>query len=164
VFEGVVSQPVPYAPAPGYTGETPSGFSVELGSPWFFYRQFWRAHGIDHLAALHSPEIGLKEGQTAVYSVPLLLRNDTDQPGELTLTAVLPSGWKEVKGSARYPVRAHSVYPVVVKFTGLPTSSPEWREVSWNGEVNGARAGSVSLRVFSAPTGSAFYPAGIPGP
>jgi hypothetical protein len=42
----------------------------------------------------------------------LLLRNDTDQPEKLALTVALPEGWKEVAGTARYPIRAHAVYPV----------------------------------------------------
>jgi len=164
VFEGVTPESIPYAPPRGYQAETHSELALELGSPWYFYRQFWQAHNIEHLANLHRPEIGLKEGQTSTYSIPLLLRNDTDQPQEIALAAVLPTGWKDVKGTARYPVRAHSVYPIEARFIALPTSSPEWYEVSWHAEAHGKTVGSVSLRVFSSPTGAAFEPAGIPGP
>jgi LmbE family N-acetylglucosaminyl deacetylase len=162
VFEGVVPGPAPYAPARGYQAESRQGLSVEFGSPWSFYRQFWRAHNVEHLGRLHSPEAGLMGG--ASLHVPLLLQNNTDQAEEIALTAVLPVGWKEIRGTARYLVRAHSVYPVVVDYIAPLTSSPEWQVLTWNADTNGARVGSASLHVFVAPSRSFLRPAGEPGP
>ena len=134
---------------------------MELGSPWHFYRQFWQAHNIEHLAKLHSSEVAVVVGAT--LQIPLLLRNDSDQAQEITLTAVLPAGWKEVRGAARYPVRAHSVYPVVVDYVAPVVSSPEWQVITWNADVAGKRVGLVSLHCFVTPSGSFLEPAGEPG-
>jgi hypothetical protein len=161
VFEGVVPKPIPYAPPRGYQAESRSGLSVELGSPWFYYRQFWQAHNIDHLAKLHSPEMRVSYGRAC--SVLLLIHNDTDQPREITLTVVLPAGWKELRGTARYPVRAHSFYPVQAEFVAQPTSSAQWQVLTWNADVDRTRVGSVSLRVFSAPQGPFFRGVAQPG-
>ena len=163
VFEGVTSGPAPFSPPRGYQPEALSGLSLELGSPWHFYRQFWKAHNLDPLAQLHSPEIGLKEGQTTPCTVLLLIRNDTDQVREVSLTVTLPAGWKELRGTARYPVPAHGVYPLRAEFVAPATSQPEWKTITWNADADGTRIGSASLRVFSAPSGSSFRPAGEPG-
>ena len=161
VFEGVVAGPILYAPPRGYQPESHPGISVELGSPWSFYRPFWKAHDVDRVAQLHTPEIGTKSGP--VCTVSLVLRNDTDQSAEISLTVNLPAGWKDVRGAARYPVRAHSVYPVVAEFSGQGTT-PGWHDLTWNAEVNGAKMSSVSLHVFYGTKGSDFEPVGIPGP
>jgi hypothetical protein len=164
VFEGVVPGAIPFAPPRGYQAESHQGVSVELGSPWSFYRQFWPAHNIEHIGKLHSPELGFKAGQDSPYSLNLLIRNDTSEPHEVALSAVLPTGWREVQGLARYPVQAHSVYPVEATLVAKPEPSAEWQVVTWNASVDGNRTGSVSLRVFTAPTGKFFSPVGIPGP
>lgn len=163
VFEGVSPGSVRFAPPRGNEPESPHGLSLELGSPWHFYRQFWKAHNLDHLAQLHAPEIGLKDGQTAPCTVLLLIRNDTDHGSEVRLTVALPAGWKELQGTARYPVPAHDVYPVRAEFVALATSQPEWKTVTWNADADGTRVGSVSLRVFSAPSGLSFRPIDEPG-
>jgi LmbE family N-acetylglucosaminyl deacetylase len=164
VFEGVVPEAIPFAPARGYQDESHQGVSVELGSPWSFYRRFWPAHNIEHIAKLHAPELGFKAGPDSPYSVNLLIRNDTDEPKEITLTADLPAGWKELRGLARYPVRAHSVYPVEARLLAQHPTSAEWHVITWNVAVDGTRASSVSLRVFTAPSGKYFNLVDLPGP
>jgi hypothetical protein len=72
--------------------------------------------------------------------VPLLRRNDSDQTQEIALTAVVPTGWKEVRGTARYPVKGHSVYPIGVDSIAPLTSSPEWQILTWNA---GMKAGQL---------------------
>ena len=50
--------------------------ALELGGPWAFYRSFWQAHGIEHLAKLYAPEAQVVAGEK--LWVPLIIRNDTD--------------------------------------------------------------------------------------
>lgn len=164
VFESVVPEAIPFAPPRGYQAESHQGISVELGSPWSFYRQFWPAHNVEHIGELHSPELSFKEGQDSPYSVNLLIRNDTDEPHEVALSANLPAGWQELRSLACYPVRAHSIYPIEATLMAPPTPSAKWQVVTWIADVDGTRAGSVSLRVFTAPTGNFFNPVGTPGP
>jgi LmbE family N-acetylglucosaminyl deacetylase len=76
VFEGITPGAIPYAPVRGYRAEARKGISVELGGPWAFYNVFWRAHNLDHLAALIKiPEVAVGNG--AHLSVPILIHNDT---------------------------------------------------------------------------------------
>jgi len=162
IFEGVVPSPIPFAPAHGYQPEPREGVSLELGSPWAFYRKFWRAHNIEHIAQILAPEKAL--WKSGALQVPLLLHNDTDQAQEIDLAVTLPAGWKELEGTARYPVRAHSAYPVRSEYTRPPLSSAQWQVLTWNAVVNGTRVGSVSLRVFADPSGEANWPAAVPRP
>jgi LmbE family N-acetylglucosaminyl deacetylase len=162
VFEGVEPGPIPFAPARGYQPESHQGLALQLGGPWAFYPQFWRAHNVERLARLHAPEVGFQGGST--LRAALLLRNDTDQPEEITLSVTLPAGWKEVRGRACYPVRAHSVYPVETTYETPAVPSDEWQTLTWNAEVSGRQMGSVSLRVFVAHSGISLWPIGVPRP
>lgn len=164
VFEGIVPEGIPFTPPRGYQPESHQGVTVELGSPWTFYRQFWPAHNVEHIGKLYSPELGFKEGQDSPYNISLMIRNDTDEPHEVALSAVLPAGWKEPRGLARYPIRAHSIYPVEATLVAHPTPSAEWHVVTWNADMDGTRVGSVSLRIFTAPTGGFFNLVDMPGP
>src|SRR5205814_1293383 len=111
VFEGVDPAAILYSAVRGYQPERRDGLSLELGGPWAFYREFWKAHNLEHLARLlPAPEVGVQTGET--LHAPLLIRNDSADPAEVTLTAALPQGWTERTGAARYPVAAHDVYPV----------------------------------------------------
>lgn len=151
IFQNVVPGPIPFAPVPGYHSQRRTGLSVELGGAWAFYRRFWPAHGIEHLAnLLPVAEIGMNTG--GALHVPLLIHNDTDQPATVDLTAEFPSGWVEHSGSARYPVRAHDVYPVQAMLTA-PSQGTGWQNISWRAESGGQSVGSVTVKVFLSEQG-----------
>jgi LmbE family N-acetylglucosaminyl deacetylase len=152
IFEGVTLEPIPFAPVRGYRPESRQGLGLELGGPWAFYREFWKAHDIERLAQLlTTPEVSLQPGATLF--VPLLLWNDTTDPAEVTLTTSLPQGWSEKSGSARYPVPAHDVYPVQAA-VGVPRSQASaWSEITYKAEAKGKIIGSLTLRVSVASGG-----------
>jgi hypothetical protein len=50
-------------------------------------------HGLDHLPVAETPEIALASGTT--LQVPLILRNDSNQPAEISIRVNLPEGWIE---------------------------------------------------------------------
>src|SRR5262249_35069856 len=82
IFEGITVGPIAYPKPRGY--EAPQEkLAFELGGPWAFYQQFWRAHGIEHLAKLFSPEAQAAPGEP--LWVPLLLRNDSDSVQQVEL-------------------------------------------------------------------------------
>lgn len=151
IFEGITPGPIPYHPVAGYQPQAHEGVSLELGGPWLFYRRFWRAHGLEHLATLYPPEAGVGEGMTV--SVPLVLRNDTGGNQKVSLTAVIPSGWKQTAGAAVYPVGAHNFYPVRADFVAPNGKRPMWQEISFKAAVNGKDVSSVTLRVTDVPSG-----------
>jgi len=153
VFEGVSASSIPFAPVRGYRLEKHDGLGLELGGPWAFYRDFWKAHDLEHLARLlPSPEVSVQPGET--LHLPLVISNDGAEPANVALTTALPQGWREGSGAARYPVAAHDSYPVQAT-VAVPLSAKvgEWHEVSYQAEARGKTIGSITLRVNIAPGG-----------
>jgi len=69
------------------------------------------------------------------------------------LNATLPPDWKELSGTARYPVPAHDEYPAQAFCVAPSKQASEWQPLTWTAEVNGKAAGSVSVRVQLAGGG-----------
>jgi hypothetical protein len=152
IFEGITPGPIPFAPVHGYRPQARQGVSIELGGPWSFYREFWRAHNLDQLADyLKTPEVAVANAEN-VY-VPILIHNDTDQPVEVTLTSTAPAGWKEVYGTARYPVRPHESYPAQAHYVASTTAKPEWQNLTWKADLGGQTIGTLTLRVLTDSPG-----------
>jgi LmbE family N-acetylglucosaminyl deacetylase len=146
IFEGVRTAPIGFAPVRGYQPEAHEGLSIELGGPWQFYRDFWKAHNIEHLARLlPTPEVSLQAGGT--LHAPLLIRNYTPESTEVALIGALPQGWTEKSGSARYPVDAHEVYPIEATVTLSSSKEQEWQLITWKAEAKGKAISPVTLRV-----------------
>jgi LmbE family N-acetylglucosaminyl deacetylase len=150
VFEGITSAPVAYARARGYTPPAP-GLGLELGGPWAFYRAFWPAHNIEHLANLYSPEAQVAAGDT--LWVPLLVRNDTETPKQVNLHSTLPAGWSEKPDATIYTVAAHDAYAIQLRITPAAAQKDTWQTLTWSAESGGQSVGSVSLRVDLAANG-----------
>lgn len=144
VFEGIAPGPIPYARARGYEPPAP-GVGLELGGPWAFYRPFWRAHNIEHLADLYAPEAQVAPGDT--LWVPLLVRNDVETPKQVTLRSTLPSGWSEKPDATIYTVAAHDAYAIQLKINPNAVHKGTWQTLTWSAESGGQGIGSVSLRV-----------------
>ncbi len=151
IFEGITPGPIPYHAVPGYQPQNHEGVSLQLGGPYAFYRRFWPAHGLEHIASLYPPEAGVGPGMTV--SVPLIIRNDTNSATNVSLTAAIPPGWKETSGSAVYPVRAHDTYPLWAILAAPNGKRPEWQEITFKAAVNGKPVNSVTLRVSNTPSG-----------
>ncbi|HEV2494626.1 MAG TPA: PIG-L family deacetylase [Terriglobia bacterium] len=146
IFEGVTSEAIPFSPVRGYQPEAREGLSFELGGPWAFYREFWKAHNVEHLAQLlPTSEVELPAGAT--LHVPLLIHNDSLEPAEVTVSATLPQGWTERTGPARYPVAAHDVYPVETAVVVTAAKGQEWQTVTWKADANGRAINPITLRV-----------------
>jgi LmbE family N-acetylglucosaminyl deacetylase len=144
IFEGITPGPVPFAPVRGYRPPARQGISLELGGPFAFYRDFWPAHNLEHLADLLAPEVELP-GDT--LHIPLLIHNDSGEAAEVMLYVKLPPGWTERTGTARYPVAAHDTYPVNVVLGTPESRTSDWVQVRCDADVNGRHAGSVTMRV-----------------
>jgi hypothetical protein len=145
-LEGTVSQRVPYAAVRGYQPSARTGIFVELGGPWNFYREFWPAHNLEHMAQLLPvAEIGV--GGSEMLPVELLLHNNTSENKVVTLRISMPPGWSERRGTARYPVASHDVYPVGAVLIAPSLKKAEWQEIRFNLESDGKPISSATLRV-----------------
>lgn len=145
VFEGITSGPISYVRARGYE-PPPEDVSLELGGPWSFYRTFWRAHNIEQISDLYSPEAQVAQGET--LWVPLIIHNDTDNSTQVNLHGTLPPGWKQQPVAPVYAVGPHDSYPI--QLTISPSSGAQkgsWENLLWEAESNGKKIGKASLRV-----------------
>jgi LmbE family N-acetylglucosaminyl deacetylase len=145
VFEGITANPIGYVRARGYELPQPN-VALELGGPWAFYRAFWKAHNIDQIGTLYSPEAQV--GPKDTLWVPLIIRNDTDSAKQVTLHSRLPQDWKQQPDASVYSVGAHDSYSIQLKIS--PAASAEkgsWPNLSWDAESDGKKIGTVSLRV-----------------
>jgi hypothetical protein len=143
MFEGVTAGPAPFAPPPGYRPEKRSGVSIVPGGPFEYYRKFWKAHGIEHLALLAGPEIEI--GLGSYLHVPLLLRNDTGSPVTVRLASALPEGWAEASGSGLYTLHPGEEFPAQA-FVRCPEAETE-AHLTWSASVGTTTVGSVTMRV-----------------
>lgn len=147
VFEGIKAGPVPFAPVHGYQTQSQQGLTLEVGGPWAFYRAFWQAHNLERIAQLIPVPERAVEWSGTLYA-PLLIHNAATNPVEVTLTVILPKGWSERSGSARYSVRPGETYPVQSVLVAPASGEVGWQEISWKAEADGRTIGSVTARVL----------------
>jgi LmbE family N-acetylglucosaminyl deacetylase len=146
IYEGVAPGAIPFVPAPGYRPVVADGITLELGGPWAFYREFWKAHGLNQLAGLlPAAEVGIAPGEH--LHLPILLHNGTGQAQEVTLSATLPVGWSVAAGQAVYPLEPGETYSVQTVLASPAKADPLWQTVSWKAESGGKTVGSIAVRV-----------------
>jgi LmbE family N-acetylglucosaminyl deacetylase len=150
VFEGITPEPIAYVRPHGYE-PPPSGMSLELGGPWAFYHDFWRAHSIEHIGSLYAPEAQVTPGES--LWVPLIIRNDTDRQAQFTLHGALPQGWKQQPDWTIFTVGPHDQYAVQLTISSQASDKGKWENLTWDAESNGKKIGSVTLRVEVASNG-----------
>jgi LmbE family N-acetylglucosaminyl deacetylase len=144
VFEGIATTPVPFARPRGYEPPAPA-VALELGGPWAFYRAFWPAHNLEHLAELYSPEAQVTRSEK--LWVPLILRNDTSSVVQVTLHSALPSGWSQKPEATIFTVSAHDSTAVQLTIAPPALSPGTWQTLTWSAESAGHNIGTVALRV-----------------
>ena len=150
IFEGITPGPIAYARSRGYEAPAP-GLAFELGGPWSFYRAFWKAHNIEHIGDLFSPEAQVAPADT--LWVPLIIRNDTNTAKTVTLKSTLPAGWSQKPEATACSVAPHDSCGIQLKVTPAESHKGTWQTLTWTTESDGKSIGSVSLRVNVAPNG-----------
>src|SRR3954469_24784261 len=145
VFEGIAPEPIAYVRARGYELPTGGDVSLELGGPWAFYRPFWRAHNVERVADLYTPEAQVTPGES--LWVPLIIRNDTNSLKQVNLHPTLPPGWKQQPDATVYSVGPQDSYSIQLTITSTAAQKGSWQNLSWDADVGGKKAGTVTLRV-----------------
>jgi len=110
VFEDVVAGPIAFKPVTGYTAQVGSGLSADLGGPWAFYQQFWKAHDLAHVGEIFKPEV--RVGVSSQVNIPVLLHNDTADGAAFDVSAQAPDGWGSPQGTGKFVVPAHQTVAV----------------------------------------------------
>ena len=144
VFEGVGSGDIAFVqPAEG-TVEPQSELSAKLAGPWGFYEAFRRAHAL-HLPQPAVPEIAIASGTT--LQIPIVLRNHTAVPRQLTLSVTAPEGWTVQTGAANYTLPAGEELPVQVTLDSPKAVAKATDEIICRAEADGQTIGTITLHV-----------------
>lgn len=153
IFAGVTSTPSPYHPVRGYQAPSRTGVSIVPGGVFAFYRDFWRAHEIDHIGPLVGREVEL--GVNGYLHIPLELSNATRDTVEVELTPVVPGGWKAAVGAGRYRILPGEVVPVQTFFQAPGTVPGSVQRVGWTARAGSRQIGdctfSVTLQEWTLP-------------
>jgi hypothetical protein len=91
------------------------------------------------------PEIAISAGST--LQLPLVLRNDSSQSVELSLSLTVPEGWTQPEKSQRYQLSAGEVFPVQLELIAPPKKSEQINEVMCRATSAADTIGTVTLRV-----------------
>jgi len=149
ILEGITPAAIPYARVSGYQAVEKTGLSIQLEGPWSFYREFWKAHDIAHLAnLLKQPEVMISPGEK--LTLPITITNWESTAREVTLQAVLPQGWRVERGQAIYPVDARGSYTVQTVLESPDGAPKGWvsPDIIWKAEAGGQAIGSIHMRVL----------------
>lgn len=123
---------------------------IELGGPWQFYGEFYRAHNLN-LPIAKTPEIGIKDGTSLV--IPLVIQHDPAKALPLTLAVNVPEGWKVTHGAGQFMLPgevstslAVSIDTPILPSEQLKKATPQ--EVTVRAEADGQAIGEIKLRVL----------------
>ncbi len=146
VFAGIDKKTT--APQPSSIAE-PAGaaVSLELGGPWAFYKAFYRVHELASLEAIVPQQSALSDSRR--LWVPLLLRNGSNEPVEITIHADLPLGWTGDTKDRVYHLEPASIYPIATFLTApadLNATLPQ--TLSWKATQGAVTVTQVSLSVY----------------
>lgn len=134
VFQGVTSAPIAFAPLERGTAQLAGNIEVEFGGPFGFYRNFWRAHELNSLETLR-PEIAVEPRDT--LTIPLVIRNSTSTPVEVSISAAMPAGWTSASAIPTTSVSAQSQSTVLVRAIAPAQLSGNFAEIKIRAEAQG---------------------------
>jgi LmbE family N-acetylglucosaminyl deacetylase len=151
VFEGITPGRIAFVPTARERYEEPAAFSVELGGPWKFYENYYRAHGLTKLPKASVPEISIKRGATLM--IPLELRNHTSSAKSISISLKLPDGWTNASGIGNLNLEPHSDYYWQVTVDAPKTDTKERQEIECKVDADGKMLNTVKLSVRLANGG-----------
>ncbi len=152
VLAGVDTASIAHFPPQAYQEPPALPVSLELGGPWAFYRDFYRAHGLTSLETLVKPQSDFVPDKP--LWVPLLLRNNSQKAVEVILHSSLPQGWTPVAKDAPYVLQPGSRLPLQIFLTPPAHSGDKSPQLlDWSLTADGNPAGEVQLTVYPVEIG-----------
>lgn len=146
LFDGVVPEGISYRPAPRYVPEPPAAPTFQLGGSWNFYRNFWPAHGLQHLAYLVGPEVAVNFA--SFLWVPLMIENPTANGMNINLAINLPPGWSYVRQpTLQFTVEPHQNYSMHFEVRTPEERIEGWKMLTIRADSDGKTLGTIPLRV-----------------
>ena len=145
VFEGVQSQPLVFDRLPSASPKTRKGLTIEMGGPWNFYDDFFAAHDLTELPKAPSPEISVAAG--TILQLPVIVRDDTTDPAEITFSMTLPDGYALKNPLPHYKLAPGDTLPIEIEIKTPEKKNDQISELACHGEIGGHEFGNVKLRV-----------------
>ena len=145
VFAGISPAPIPFAPVVREAGEPLPAVSAELGGPWRFYENFWRAHGLTKLPKPANPEIAIKYGATLL--IPLELHNHSESAKAMKISLITPDGWTTQSGTGSVVLDPGGDYFWQLTAEAPRAESKAMQEIECRVEVGGKTLTAIKLSV-----------------
>jgi LmbE family N-acetylglucosaminyl deacetylase len=146
IFDGVAPEGIGFRPPAPVIPREATAPALELGGSWRFYRNFWPAHGLDHLAGLIGPEVAVNFD--SFLWVPLLVENPTSNSINVNLAIGLPQGLTYVRTPlSKFTVDAHKTYWLDFEVRTPAERVEGWKTISIRADAAGQQLGSIELRV-----------------
>ncbi len=145
VFEGITPSRIAFVPATREPYAEPAALSVELGGPWKFYENFYRAHGLTKLPKASVPEISIKRGATLL--IPLELRNHTSDAKNISISLKLPDGWINASNVGNLTLEPQSDFYWQVTVDAPKAESKDRQEIECKIEADGKILNTIKLSV-----------------
>ncbi|MCF7808310.1 MAG: PIG-L family deacetylase [Candidatus Marinimicrobia bacterium] len=144
IFSGINDEVLEFQPASGFKAKKHRGISMDAGGTHEFYRNFMRAHDMDHLVDLVEPEIMVSMGSYLHH--PLIIRNNTRKSVRFTLKAQVPEGWNLYSGQGEYVLNPGEHMPVQTMIQ-CPWEELDSSLIEWQLWVGGKQIANSSLKV-----------------
>jgi len=145
VFEGVQAQPLAFDRLPSASPKSRTGLTIEMGGPWNFYDDFFAAHDLTDLPKAPTAEISVAAG--TILQFPVIVRNDTKDPAEVTLSMTLPEGYTLKSPLPHYKLFPGDTLPAEIEIKTPDKKNDQISELTCHGEIGGHDFGNVKLRV-----------------
>lgn len=148
IFAGIDDKPIAYAPPQPAPEPASSAITLTLGGPWSYYQQFYRAHGLTSLTDLVAPAQSSLSDDRRLW-IPLLLRNNTAKPQDITLQQELPAGWTSVNPPGIYHLDPGESWPVQLFYVApVERSAKSPQTLRWTALNNGKPVASTEISIY----------------
>jgi LmbE family N-acetylglucosaminyl deacetylase len=152
IFESITARPIPFHSIEQSTTLSSTGITLEIGDPWRFYSDFWRAHDLGRIAALLPvPELGAGSGER--LHIPLIACNHTRSAANVSITPDFPSDWPNPPASIQIGVAPGLCATAFVPFVTPPAKQSAWHALAWKATTFAEPVGTVTLRLFVGKSG-----------
>jgi LmbE family N-acetylglucosaminyl deacetylase len=143
VFTGIQQEGISFQRASISSATQGSVPRLEIGDPWNYYKNFWHAHGLDHLATIVPLEITVKVG--GVLAIPLIIDNPSNKPIDVNLFVKAPDGW-QLKPVGPVAVGQHSRYILRVLASAPASKVDGWQDFTISAQSGDQDLGTLRVR------------------
>ena len=145
VFEGISDKSISFIPQSYSKTIAKTGTHLKLSGAFKFYEEFWKRHGIDHIANLVKPEVSIGAGE--LLHIPLEIVNNIPEKSTIEIKLIKPDTWEEWVGSGNYELAGHQTFPLQTFITIPWEDEGKSVDLVWKATVQDKAVGEIKVRV-----------------